>query len=1606
MTNIGTLIRADVTAKRTSKRRQLMAGGAMAMCLATLVAHAPAAAQQTTFIPPGQAFQGTPAVVTGSATVVQTATLDTITVNTPQAVINWTPNDSTGTGTIDFLPVGRSARFTSNAEFTVLNRIIPRDAAGMPVARLIAFYGTITSDIGGQQRGGSVWFYSPGGIFVGATGVINVGSLVLTSRDIDFTGGLFGLNKEIRFRDPGIAGANGAAVTVAQGASISALHGNGNSSYIALVAPRIVQAGAINVDGSVALVAAEQADININAGLFDITVLVGTSDPEGIVHTGQTGGTIHPTNPSAAFLVAVPKNQAMTMLLSGTIGFVPGQVASVNPDGNIVLSSGYNVFGGQIDVTSNANTTGSIRIGDTLFLNQLHGAATDSIYVRPTNSCAPFCSPNNPFGQVLFNGEANLSATRLIDMSVGNAQVIAAGRGLFLRSGVDGTGGTIRLTIDNAPPISTSTSGGGLILVKELLLLDANGNGIQGINNGTGVGGSVLVDILGGTLSASDIFTSANGFGDLTDSDDGANGQGGNVIVRARTGGLIETNTLTASAYGIGGDGLAISGSGIGGQALVVAQGGGTVTIATNLTVRADGFGTLGPDQSGNGTGGSATVEIADGLSAISAALTDISAQGFGGGFFDGAPGTIAPIGGDGRGGIAQLLSSGTANLGDLSVTAEGNGGDAQTVIAGDPTRGGDGVGGTANIIISGGTTDALTATVSARGTGGSSNRSGVTRGGGTGGRGTGGSALVDASNGGLLRVADSLFIDAAANSISNGEQTVGDITGGTVRVRARTNGQIEVGGSLFAETGASTFRFANNLPAINLRNLTGGNIFIEAEGGIIRANILSADAAAGSVDFTGSATSIQAGNITLSATLGGLLTTTGADTDLAAFAFGPNGLNGTGGTIRLLAGNNSADTGSIDLFDASIQADGNVGGRIELIDNVAGAGIRIGDLLASARSNTPSSGDISAGGSGIYFRSASGPITITNGATLNTSGTIQVDAFDSGGLSVGGQLLTTSGDFIARHINRAVADQTIAASTIVSTASNNIDFQTGTAVQAAGVIDLIAAQSIAFDRLTTGTGAMTLVAGSTITGTYAETTSAAPASFVGANGVSLATVRVPGTLLLRALNGAVVVGDLRSGLVSALGRTVALISTATQVIDLAEATAGTVTLRGTSGDLTVNTGRATGEFSTTTDLGALSVGQINGGAITLTSATTATLNNAVTATGALNVSSRGATTVNNVATGSSVRISSGDIVIASTGRIGTAGTTTLVDLINSDSSARTYIGGGDQAGAYSLSAAEMTRIYGNDVTIRAPRVISTVLPRQPDVVIRDFAFVGGGGAGANLGATGTLRIETPGSARVVGAAQLTSMTSSNGFTLSAAESIEVILGQGSIRLIGNSPGGTLTLVSDTIAVATSSAISDIAVATSIDAINTRLSLNDGVTSEEGALSANTINLNVVGGVYIQNSGTSDRNADRRGFTANSLNISTAGTGTSIVINGRIANTAGVLQTGQDAIALALINGVAAGPGGAFVTGSTINGCTIASGASCRGVTFVFPIQDTLNQIIDEDDNDSGEGSGEDDPYNSLISIRDSEPPADEPLLDEPITGSGNDDLWVEPTDG
>jgi len=354
---------------RTGKRR-LLTSCAIAAGMMALACGGPALAQ----------VAGTGTFTTGGGTANGGGgTTTTTTVTQLQNVINWVPTDPAPTGgDINLLPAGSTWNFVGTGDYTVLNRFV--NSGGGSLSRQVALNGTVNSYVGSTTgpRGGNIWFYNAGGILIGATGVINVGSLILTTNDISTAGATISFN--------GTAGST-SAITV-NGTINANKVGNPGGSYVALVAPRVVQAGAVRVDGSAAYVAAEVADIRINNGLFDINVTRGVEGGNVITHTGTTTGPGHQDgdiDQNRIYMVAIPKNDAVTMLVSGTIGY-DDAVSATEVDGGVRLSAGYNVVGGELAATPANATAANITAGDTRFLSSTIARASNVFAAQPTQT--------------------------------------------------------------------------------------------------------------------------------------------------------------------------------------------------------------------------------------------------------------------------------------------------------------------------------------------------------------------------------------------------------------------------------------------------------------------------------------------------------------------------------------------------------------------------------------------------------------------------------------------------------------------------------------------------------------------------------------------------------------------------------------------------------------------------------------------------------------------------------------------------------------------------------------------------------------------------------------------------------------------------------------------------------------------------------------------------------------------------------------------------------------------------------------------------------------------------------------------------------------------
>ena len=397
-----------------------------------------------------QAFQGAPATASGTVSYDRaTPGTETITIGSNTATINWTPSDAQGTGNINFLPVGNSATYLGGAaltDFTVLNRILPTD-----VTRTIELNGSVLSKLSNGSTGGNVWFYSPGGIVIGSGAVFDVGGLLLSSIDLPngFTAGTGNFSATFSKTQT-----NAGTIKILSGAQI-----NARNSYVAVVAPRIEQGGNVQVNGSAAYAAADGLTMTMNQGLFNIQVPVGagTSDGNGIVHTGTTGGSANAaaSDHHSIYMVAVPKNQALAMLLGGSIGFAPAAQGATVENGQIVLSAGssMNDLGQGHFGTAQAAANGNITIGTqgaATFTSTVYGLANGTIHADASSADITFArdatleSRDSPG-----SGDVSISATSGHQLTVGgNLDVTSSGSASSPVIGLSVNGGSIHVSGD------------------------------------------------------------------------------------------------------------------------------------------------------------------------------------------------------------------------------------------------------------------------------------------------------------------------------------------------------------------------------------------------------------------------------------------------------------------------------------------------------------------------------------------------------------------------------------------------------------------------------------------------------------------------------------------------------------------------------------------------------------------------------------------------------------------------------------------------------------------------------------------------------------------------------------------------------------------------------------------------------------------------------------------------------------------------------------------------------------------------------------------------------------------------------------------------------
>ena len=858
-----------------------------------------------------RAFQAVP-TDTINATVNQNTGIDVVTVTAPQALIDWTPVDNAGTGTINILAAGDELRFqVDNADslprYTVLNRINAADPS-----RAVRIDGIVNSlvDTGSGVSDGSIWFYSPGGIILGGTSRFDVGSLVLTANAIQIGNlddeGLFAgqdtnaVAGTIQFR--GSADSK-SFVTIETGAKINAA-----GNYVALVAPRVAQRGAITVNGSAALIAAESADVTIpvEGNLFDIAVFGGSKvDTAGEVtldHSGTTEISDPQQNENSRriYLVAVPKNDAITMLVSGTAGYeAAAQVSAINGRVVLLAATDPSISPDNINFASGLDANIKISGFSTNTQAQAIGTAFDLDATKSSST----------FGRDLFVGP-------------GSTATVKVANGFSLDIGKD-TDGVARFEADRTD-ISVS-SGGSLNVGSSLLVRSQIGFSVSARAAGTPV--SLLVD--NGTVTiGGDLSLRSRAIGSFGDAAEDAGG--GQVTAAVRNNGLIDVSgLLELTSEGLGGDaGYGVAGPGMGGAASLTAETGGRITAA-DVGIFSRGFGGFG-GQAGTGQGGDASLTINGGfVNAVTAVVIESRGEGGSSPALEGAAGA-------GVGGTATLnMAGGELTAGTtISLAATGTGGFENGY---GEVVGGAGAGGAIAFTASAGgiiTAPSLNFDASGKGQDGTLG----------GGAGTGGDVTVSLTGGVKLDTGlVSLNLNGAggrggsADEADGGRGAGGNAvvtsTASTIRFDQLTINAIGQGGTAFENAGGSG-QGGSALVTLTSSTAPGANaISIDVTGVGGEGNNSGGGGAGGQASFTVAGTSlVSSGDIALQATGAGDFGNVGG-------GFGKGGridLVAQGGTIQ--ASNIIADaSGSGEqAFSAGLAGDGE-GGVINITSGATG---------------------------------------------------------------------------------------------------------------------------------------------------------------------------------------------------------------------------------------------------------------------------------------------------------------------------------------------------------------------------------------------------------------------------------------------------------------------------------------------------------------------------------------------------------------------------------------------------------------------------------------------------------------------------------------------
>lgn len=882
----------------------------------------------------------------------------------------------------------------------------------------------------------------------------------------------------------------------------------------------------------------------------------------------------------------------------------------------------------------------------------------------------------------------------------------------------------------------------------------------------------------------------------------------------------------------------------------------------------------------------------------------------------------------------------------------------------------------------------------------------------------------------------------SSQTGFGNGNITGTDLTAGAgASSVTSTFGAVAIGGQ--TTVAGSLAVGANQGITLGTVAVQGGDLTATA-GGSIALGTTSASGnarltAGGSITATGDIAA--RGTITLLAQTGAIAARDLIASGLTATAAGSIGLRDavlSGGGATLVSGGAVAlrDVSGAGASGVSITADGNLGfedivsaGNVSIVARNGGIdGVSIasggavsatgqtvglgtvaatGDVVATAQTGALVAGSVTSSTGAVLLQGASAVDVATLAAATNA--TVEGGQVTLGSANAGGDLALASG---AGH---GIAAGALTAGGSIAASAGAGGFA-GTTLDAGGDISLGSAAGIGFDTINSG-GAASLV--STADGTIAGTAITAGTTVAATTGGSLAAdaVSAGGAVNLSAVNGislatligssaqlAAAGGEVRvsveidvPGLVEASGQSVFLRSTRNLAVT-ALATAGDIDVL-TERDLDVRSAAATGGNISLTSIGGVAtVAGINaalpasgiaaGGNVFIEAGENLNVAGAVTAANSIELRAGERASIDAAVVGREIDLRASDVAIASSGSLGRLDTTRSVTLA-----------GGSTARIGGVDGTEQDFVIDNDEFARIQASESIGISASTAIILDqlDIRVASAATATGNVRGGGQVSFAAAEGIDVIGEVLMTGATADNALALATGGDVFLDASAGLLE-INDGAGNYLGLIGIEAAnfyAMTEQARADVAAATGIDAIDDRLAQNDGIDNPDGLIRAGTLDITTIASdVFIQNTAPGTRFEERRGFTVDQLLISDpGGTNQPIVINGIIAGA-----TGIDAVLLAQISS-------AFDPGSTINGCLIANPANCvqipehLGEGF-FPVQDLIEEELSEDEtSEQGLESGVLD--TPLFELKDPLDSVEDPLLDDPVTGAGNEDLWV-----